>query len=48
MTNKYIYFIANWKMFGSLNTLNTLDKVINFVKKLKKIKLKLFIAHQIP
>ena len=41
MTNKYIYFIANWKMFGSLNTLNTLDKVINFVKKLKKNKVKI-------
>ena len=41
MTNKYIYFIANWKMFGSLNTLNTLDKVINFVKKLKKNRVKI-------
>ncbi len=28
-------------MFGSLNTLNTLDKVINFVKKLKKNKVKI-------
>ena len=41
MTNKYIYFIANWKMFGSLNTLNTLNKVINFVKKHKKNKAKI-------
>ena len=23
MTNKYMYFIANWKMFGGLNTLNS-------------------------
>ena len=35
MTNKLIYFIANWKMFGQLNTLKSLDKVINFQKKNK-------------
>ena len=32
MTNKYIYFIANWKMFGDLKSLNSLNKVINFSK----------------
>ena len=32
MTNKYMYFIANWKMFGDLRTLNSLDSVINFSK----------------
>ena len=36
MTNKYMYFIANWKMYGGLNSLNSLDKVINFLRKLKK------------
>jgi len=36
MTNKYMYFIANWKMYGGLNSLNSLHKVINFLKKLKK------------
>ncbi|MDC3114623.1 triose-phosphate isomerase [Candidatus Pelagibacter sp.] len=36
MTNKYMYFIANWKMFGSLNSLKSLDKVIKFFKNLKK------------
>ena len=41
MTNKYIYFIANWKMFGNLKTLNSLNKVISFVKKFKKNKIKL-------
>jgi triosephosphate isomerase len=41
MTNKYIYFIANWKMFGNLRTLNSLNKVISFVKKFNKNKLKL-------
>ncbi len=41
MTNKYIYFIANWKMFGDLKTLNSLNKVISFVKKFKKNKIKL-------
>ena len=41
MTNKYLYFIANWKMYGDLKTLNSLDKVIKFLNtiKLKKIKL---------
>jgi triosephosphate isomerase (TIM) len=32
MTNKYMYFIANWKMYGSLSSLNTLDRVIKFSK----------------
>ena len=31
MTNK-MYFIANWKMFGDLRSLNSLDKVIKFSK----------------
>ena len=37
MTNKYMYFVANWKMFGSLKSLNTLNKVIKFSKS-KEIK----------
>jgi len=37
MTNKYMYFIANWKMYGSLSSLNTLNKVIKFSKS-KEIK----------
>jgi triosephosphate isomerase len=41
MTNKYIYFVANWKMFGNLRTLNSLNKVISFVKKNKKRKFRL-------
>ena len=41
MTNKYIYFIANWKMFGNLRTLNSLNSVISFIKKFKKNKLKI-------
>ena len=36
MTNKYMYFIANWKMFGGLSTLNSLNKVIKFSKIFKK------------
>ena len=36
MTNKYMYFIANWKMYGGLNSLNSLHKVLNFLSKLKK------------
>ena len=38
MTNKYVYFVANWKMFGDLRTLNSLDKVIKFSKNKKKIR----------
>ena len=32
-----MYFIANWKMFGNLRSINTLDKVIKFSKS-KEIK----------
>ena len=31
-----MYFIANWKMFGGLSTLNSLNKVIKFLKIFKK------------
>ncbi len=41
MTNKYIYFIANWKMFGNLRTLGSLNKVISFQKKFRRNKFKL-------
>ena len=36
MTNKYMYFIANWKMYGGLNSLNSLHKVNKFFKNFKK------------
>ena len=32
-----MYFVANWKMYGTLSSLNTLDKVIKFSKS-KEIK----------
>ena len=38
MTNKYMYFIANWKMFGGVSSLNSLKKVIKFLKTFKKSK----------
>ena len=38
MTNKYMYFIANWKMFGALKTLNSLKKVISYSNNNKKNK----------
>ena len=41
MTNKYMYFIANWKMFGDLRTLNTLDTVIKFSKNNKNTKFRI-------
>ena len=31
-----MYFVANWKMFGGLSTLNSLKKVIKFLKIFKK------------
>ena len=39
MTNKYMYVIANWKMFGGINSVNSLDKVIKFLKSFKKKKI---------
>ncbi len=41
MTNKYMYFVANWKMFGDLRTINSLDKVIKFSKTNKKNKFRI-------
>ena len=38
MTNNYMYFIANWKMFGGLNSLNSIHKVVKFFKTFKKNK----------
>ena len=38
MTNKYMYFIANWKMYGGLNSLNSIHKVVKFFKTFKKNK----------
>ena len=38
MTNKYTYFIANWKMFGGLKSLNSLHAVLKFLKTFKKKK----------
>ena len=38
MTNKYMYFIANWKMFGGLQSINSLHKVLKFFKNFKKNK----------
>ena len=36
MTNNNIYFIANWKMFGSLKLINSLNNVISYSKKNKQ------------
>ena len=32
MTNKYKYFVANWKMFGDIRTINSINKVIRLSK----------------
>ncbi len=36
MTNNNIYFIANWKMFGSVKLVNSLNNVISYSKKNKQ------------
>ncbi|MBD1108999.1 triosephosphate isomerase [Pelagibacterales bacterium SAG-MED50] len=36
-----MYFIANWKMFGDLKTLNSLDSVIKFSKNNKNTKFRI-------
>ena len=41
MTNKFRYFIANWKMYGDLNSLKSINKVIKFAKLNKKKRFKL-------
>jgi len=41
MTNKYMYFVANWKMFGEPKSLNSLNRVIKFSKLRKTNKFKL-------
>ena len=41
MTNKFTLFIANWKMFGDINSLKSLNKVIKFCNIYKKNKFKL-------
>ena len=40
MTNNKMYFIANWKMFGSLKSVNSLNNVITYSKK-NKLKAKI-------
>ena len=41
MTNNNIYFIANWKMFGNMSSVNSANKLIKLIisKKYKKIKI---------
>ena len=41
MTNKLRYFIANWKMYGDLNSLKSINKVIKFAKLNKNKRFKL-------
>ncbi len=35
MTNKYKYFVANWKMFGGLKSIKSTNKVIKLIKSMK-------------
>jgi len=41
MTNKYKYFVANWKMFGEIKTINSINKVIKISKSRKFNKAKI-------
>ena len=38
MTNKYKYFIANWKMFGDFSSLKIINSVNNYINKTKSKK----------
>ena len=41
MTNKLKYFIANWKMFGDIKSLKSINSVIKFMRLNRKKKFKL-------
>ena len=41
MTNKLRYFVANWKMYGDLSSLKSINKVIKFAKSNKNKRFKL-------
>ena len=41
MTNKIRYFIANWKMYGDLSSLNSIQRIIKFSKLNKSKKFKI-------
>ena len=41
MTNNNMYFIANWKMYGNLSSINTVKNVIKLYKKRKFKKIKI-------
>ena len=32
MTNKYKFFVANWKMFGDIKTIKSINKVVKLTK----------------
>ena len=38
MTNKYMYFIANWKMFGDFSSLKIINSVSGYINKIKSNK----------
>lgn len=40
MTNKYQFFIANWKMFGDFSSIKIINDVYNFLKQKKTKKIK--------
>ncbi len=40
MTNKLRYFVANWKMYGDLKSLKSINKVIKFAKSNKNKRFK--------
>ena len=41
MTNKYKYFVANWKMFGDIKTVNSINRVVKINKSRKFNKAKI-------
>ena len=48
MTNKLIYFIGNWKMFGNLNSSRIIDQIDAFCKKYSKYQKKYKVILCVP
>ena len=44
MTNKYRYFIGNWKMFGQLSSIKILKRVNSYLNKVKNNKSKVIFS----
>ena len=48
MTNKLVYFVGNWKMFGDLSSIKVIKSVDKFYKKFSKRKKKIKLVFCVP